>query len=95
MFRNTFTALLVLVLLAGLTPAPADVGASAFQGELKRTKTPRERLAERSFPNVTLTTHEGRKVKFYDDLMKDKIVHHQFHVCEVRRVRVRARRRTS
>jgi protein SCO1 len=37
-------------------------------------KTPRERLAERSFPNVTLTTHEGKKVKFYDDLIKDKIV---------------------
>jgi len=39
-----------------------------------QVKTPRERLAERSFPNVTLTTHEGRKVKFYDDLIKDKIV---------------------
>ena len=39
-----------------------------------QTKTPRERLAERSFPNVTLTTHNGRKVRFYDDLIKDKIV---------------------
>ena len=44
------------------------------QDETKQVKTPRERLAERSFPNVTLTTHEGKKVKFYDDLMKDKIV---------------------
>lgn len=48
--------------------------ASLGQVETKRVKTPRERLAERSFPNVTLTTHEGRKVKFYDDLIKDKIV---------------------
>ncbi|HEU5132421.1 MAG TPA: SCO family protein [Pyrinomonadaceae bacterium] len=47
---------------------------SVAQVETKRVKTPRERLAERSFPNVTLTTHEGRKVKFYDDLIKDKIV---------------------
>jgi protein SCO1/2 len=47
---------------------------SSAQVETKRVKTPRERLAERSFPNVTLTTHEGRKVKFYDDLIKDKIV---------------------
>jgi len=39
-----------------------------------QVKTPRERLAERSFPNVTLTTHNGKKVRFYDDLMKDKIV---------------------
>jgi protein SCO1 len=38
------------------------------------TRTARERLAERSFPNITLTTHEGKKVKFYDDLIKDKIV---------------------
>src|SRR6185295_2768145 len=44
------------------------------QVETKRVKTPRERLAERSFPNVTLTTHEGKRVKFYDDLLKDKIV---------------------
>ncbi len=26
------------------------------------------------FPNVTLTTHEGKTVRFYDDLLKDKIV---------------------
>src|SRR4029077_14839813 len=25
------------------------------------------------FPNVTLTTHEGRPVRFYDDLIKGKI----------------------
>ena len=28
----------------------------------------------RYFPNVELTTHEGKKVRFYDDLIKDKIV---------------------
>lgn len=26
------------------------------------------------FPNSIFTTHEGRKVRFYDDLIKDKIV---------------------
>lgn len=74
MFRNTFTGLLALVLLAGLTVVPGEHAARAVQTETKRMKTPRERLAERSFPNVTLTTHEGKKVKFYDDLLKDKIV---------------------
>ena len=74
MFKNTFTRLLVLVLLAGWTVLTSDVGARSAQEPVKRVKTPRERLAERSFPNVTLTTHEGKKVKFYDDLMKDKIV---------------------
>lgn len=34
----------------------------------------RERIRQRYFPNLLLTTHEGRKVKFYDDLVKDKIV---------------------
>lgn len=34
----------------------------------------REKLRDRFFPNVELTTHEGKKVRFYDDLIKDKIV---------------------
>ena len=34
----------------------------------------RERIRQRYFPNLVLTTHEGDKVKFYDDLVKDKIV---------------------
>ena len=34
----------------------------------------RERIRQRYFPNLALTTQEGKKVKFYDDLVKDKIV---------------------
>lgn len=34
----------------------------------------RERMRQLHFPNVLLTTHEGKKVRFYDDLLKDKIV---------------------
>jgi len=34
----------------------------------------RESIRERYFPNVVLTTHEGRQVRFYDDLVKDKLV---------------------
>jgi len=34
----------------------------------------RERIRQRYFPNLVLTTHEGNTVKFYDDLVKDKIV---------------------
>ncbi|HXV21482.1 MAG TPA: SCO family protein, partial [Desulfuromonadales bacterium] len=26
------------------------------------------------FPNVQLVTHEGKKVQFFDDLIKDKVV---------------------
>ncbi len=41
---------------------------------LASNKSSRELVAERNFPNVPLVTHEGKKVKFYDDLVKDKIV---------------------
>ena len=34
----------------------------------------RERIRQRYFPNLELTAHDGRKLKFYDDLVKDKIV---------------------
>ncbi|HEU4875355.1 MAG TPA: SCO family protein [Pyrinomonadaceae bacterium] len=72
LYWRTFAGLLGVVLLVGVAVMSGGRIALA-QGEFK-VKTPRERLAERSFPNVTLTTHEGKKVKFYDDLMKDKIV---------------------
>ena len=34
----------------------------------------REMIRQRYFPNVRLTTHEGKSVRLYDDLIKDKIV---------------------
>lgn len=74
MYRQTLAGILGLVLPVGVALLVDGRVARAFDGETKRVKTPRERLAERSFPNVTLTTHEGKQVKFYDDLLKDKIV---------------------
>jgi protein SCO1/2 len=35
---------------------------------------PREQAHQRYFPDVTLLTHEGKKVSFYNDLIKGKIV---------------------
>jgi protein SCO1/2 len=34
----------------------------------------RERIRNRYFPNLVLTSHEGREFRFYNDLVKDKIV---------------------
>jgi protein SCO1/2 len=34
----------------------------------------RERIRNLYFPNIVLTTHEGKEARFYDDLIKDKIV---------------------
>ncbi|HVG29297.1 MAG TPA: SCO family protein [Pyrinomonadaceae bacterium] len=42
----------------------------------------RARTQARYFPNVELVTHEGKKVRFYDDLVKDKIVLINFMYAE-------------
>jgi protein SCO1/2 len=34
----------------------------------------RDRIRKRYFPDVVLTTHQGKKVRLYEDLIKDKIV---------------------
>lgn len=74
MYKKTLAGLPGVALLVGVALVAGERVTHASQTEPKRVKTPRERLAERSFPNVTLTTHKGKKVKFYDDLIKDKIV---------------------
>lgn len=57
-----------------LTQVSAQATGGTSSNFLATGKSSRELLAERSFPNVVLTTHEGKKVKFYDDLVKNKIV---------------------
>ena len=42
---------------------PSDVQAQA-----------RERVRQRYFPNITLYTQDGNRVRLYDDLIKDKVV---------------------
>src|SRR5207245_8052391 len=66
-------------LLAGLTVAPLAAIAYAREafrgrGESSLTSAEREAIRERYFPNVVLTTHLRKEVRFYDDLIKDKIV---------------------
>ena len=59
----------------------ALLGTLPFAGAvLAQTGTPagdssaRERIRKRHFPNVLLTAHTGKQLRFYDDLVKDKIV---------------------
>lgn len=63
----------------------ALLGAAPFAGLLTHAQKPasgsrfkdipsRERIRQRYFPNLVLTNHLGQKVRFYDDLIKDKIV---------------------
>ncbi len=64
--------------LAGLALFPLLVspgaGAPAAQTSGEAGLTGGERWGADYFPNVRLTTHEGDAVRFFDDLIKDKVV---------------------
>ena len=64
-----------MVTMLGIAPFAGGTlaRASTRQSKAKRVSS-REKIRERYFPNVLLTTHEGKKVRFYDDLIKGKIV---------------------
>lgn len=67
--RRSWLAMPGAVLAAGGLPARAS------QQDTKwKQISPRDVIRNRHLPNVALVTHEGKKVRFYDDLMKDKIV---------------------
>jgi len=77
--RNLFTGMAALP-LAGAVVGGADARKPAA-GPVARSSrgfapplSGRDKLRDRYFPNIELTTSEGEKVKFYDDLLKDKIV---------------------
>ena len=59
------------VAMAALAPIAVGLLARETQSE---DISARDVIRDRYFPNVVLTTHEGRTVRFYDDLIKDKIV---------------------
>jgi protein SCO1 len=69
-------------LFAGITSAPfaaalatrADEPAPAPHHEFAPRISGREMMRRRYFPNFELLAHDGRKMKFYDDVLKDKIV---------------------
>jgi protein SCO1 len=62
--------------LLGLAGAAAAIGLVGLSQREARAAnmSPREDLQRRNLPNVTLTTHDGEEVRFYDDLVKDKFV---------------------
>lgn len=65
-----------LVALLGTLPFAGAVLAQAGTLDTKPAgdNAARERIRKRHFPNVLLTAHTGKQVRFYDDLIKDKIV---------------------
>ena len=57
----------------GSTLARAAV-AAVSDAKPTQSQLARQRIQRLHLPNVPLLTHEGKQVKFYDDLLKDKIV---------------------
>ena len=61
--------------LIGVAPVASGLLTKASGQVLSANQiSSREMIRQRYFPNLILTTHEGKKVRFYDDLIKDKIV---------------------
>ena len=66
---------IVAALAAAPLAVPLLTHAQALDTNSKfKTIPSRERIRDRYFPNLVLTAQDGRKLKFYDDLVKDKIV---------------------
>jgi protein SCO1/2 len=65
-----------MALLGAAVPLAGAVAvrAETQESKLVRNTSARERIRQRHFPNLLLTTHTGKQVRFYDDLIKDKIV---------------------
>jgi len=81
--RRSLIASIGAASLAG----PFIVAAEAQETKaLVNTTSTRDRIRARHFPNLLLTTHEGQKVRFYDDLLKDKIVVINFMYVKCERV---------
>ena len=66
---------LVAALAAAPFAVPLLAHAQSTDGELEvQTNSFAREDQRRYFPNLVLTAQDGRKLKFYDDLVKDKIV---------------------
>ena len=65
--------LLLLLLAAACSPSPPEP-AAAPAGAGLGPPDPVAAIRQQHLPNIELTTHEGRRVRFYDDLVKGKVV---------------------
>jgi protein SCO1/2 len=63
--------------LAGIGAAAAlerELAGGDGRRRFQTPGSPREEIQQRHLPNVPLVTHDGRNVRFYDDLVRDKKV---------------------
>ena len=74
MHDDTRRKLLGLLSLAPAIPLAGPLLAAGSAVAEAGSSSPRERIRRRYFPNVELQTQDGKTVRFYDDLIKNKIV---------------------
>jgi protein SCO1/2 len=64
-----------LLSLAAMAPLAGGLLAHGIAGaDAAAPVSPRDKIRQRYLPNVTLRTQDNQPVRFYDDLVKDKIV---------------------
>src|SRR5260370_10841555 len=72
--RRKFLSLAATAPLAAGVLSTADGGGETGRFAPVTQETARKRIQEQPLPNLPLITHEGKRVFFYDDLVKDKVV---------------------
>jgi protein SCO1 len=63
-----------LIGLAAITPFAAILRPHAAESATTAADADRQRIRRQHFPDVTLLTQDNQKVRFYEDVVKDKIV---------------------
>ena len=78
--RDCLAALALMPALAAVEGAAQD----AARAQPPRRMSGRERIRLRHLPNVDLVAHNGKRVRFYDDLVRDRkvIINFMYVKCE-------------
>lgn len=73
--RRKFLSLTAVApLAAGALSTTAASATEPHKWPVVTQEMARKRLQEQHLPNLPMITHEGKRVLFYDDLIKDKVV---------------------
>lgn len=82
--RRVWLGTLGVAPVAGAVVAWAESTRSGRASASGPKLSPRQRIQKKNLPNLELVTHDGRRVRFYDDLVKDKkvVINFMYAECE-------------
>jgi protein SCO1 len=72
--------------LAALAPLAGTVLGRAAEATQFTPSAPRDRIRQRYFPDVVLRNQDDQPVRFYDELVKDKVVTINFFFAECKEI---------